>query len=140
MDPVRRSATAAVVSLAAGCQIPLLNQAPVLISVNGRDPAMAAGWQVSNAYRATVQLPTPAGDVLELDVVAEDPEGDVFEVWFPANLGTIEFDPHGTHGRWILPGPDPEGRMPPLSPLYLVLREPDDATTSTWYEITFDRR
>lgn len=119
------------------CQVPMLDEPPYLVSINGVDAGGGRHGRQANTHQSVpVSLPPIEGDVLELDVVAEDLEGDPFEIWFPTNFGTIAFDPHGTHGRWILPGRDPRGRMPPLS-LNLVLRQPDNPEAATWYLIHF---
>jgi hypothetical protein len=129
----------ALLLLAAGCATPLLDEPPYLISLNGVEAGGGPrGRQANTHQNVPISLPPPTSDVLELEVEATDPEGDPFDVWFPSDLGTIEFDPHGTRGRWILPGPDPAGRLPPLPPLNLVLRQPDNVEAATWYLISFD--
>lgn len=121
-----------------GCDVPLLNEPPYLVSVNGVGAGGGPnGRQANTMQYVPVSLPPPSSDVLELVVVAEDPEGDPFEIWFPVSVGTVDFDPSGTTGRWVLPGPDLLGREPPLS-LNLVLREPDRPDAATWYVLTFE--
>lgn len=127
--------------LASGCaQIPFLDEPPYLDSVNGVTAGGGAhGWQASTHQSIPVDLPAIEEGATEvaLTLVLVDSEGGDVDVWFPVALGTIDFDPHGTSGRWILPGPDPHGRLPPLGPLRLLLQVADNPSAGSAYDLYF---
>lgn len=79
----------------AGCvgKLPFINEPPRLLTVNG----------VGVDEHDSVALP-PAepGEALALDIVAKDPEGHDFGIWFPGAPGTVEFDPYETSGVIVL--------------------------------------
>lgn len=129
------------VGLAGGCRsIPLLDEPPTLVSVNGVSVGGGAhGWQASTHQSVPVDLPAIADGATEvaLSLAIDDAEGRAVDAWFPVALGTIDFDPHGTTGRWILPGPDPHGRLPPIGPLRLLLQVADDPSAGSAYDLYF---
>lgn len=107
----------------AGCvgQYPFLNEPPRLLSVND------VPWDAKLHY---LQLPeVEPGGVLELEIVAEDPENDGFGVWFPQAYGTVDFDPDERSGSIQFPERQHVGyvdillrddRDPPVGDLFTV--------------------
>jgi hypothetical protein len=104
------------------------NRPPSLLALNGRPPMDESVRQGIVA----LQAPMAPGETVELEVFAEDPEGDVFEVWFPGVAGVVDFLPEARRGQWTAP----IDRIPVS--LELLLRDPDDPLASHLYLIVLE--